>query len=118
MQRGTMAQFELIDDFEMYKETKLEDVPQLPQRETMKCKSVADMATEITGIKITTRIKGYDVKKGSMLAKDIVVWQVQSESEDERWKQAAHRTDEDFYDLRKLLVAATPFIMVPPLPPR
>ena len=30
MPRGTMAQFELIDDFEMYKETKLEDVPQLP----------------------------------------------------------------------------------------
>jgi len=50
MPRGTMAQFELIDDFEMYKETKLEDVPQLPQRETMKCKSVSDMATEITGI--------------------------------------------------------------------
>ena len=43
---------------------------------------------------------------------------MQSESEDESWKHAAHRTDEDFYDLRKLLVAATPFIMVPPLPPR
>ena len=36
----------------------------------MKCKSVADLATEITGIKVKSFIKGYDVRKGGIMSKD------------------------------------------------
>ena len=32
------------------------------------------------------------------------------------YKMRTYRTDEDFYDLRRLMVVALPYMMIPPLP--
>jgi hypothetical protein len=47
---------------------------------------------------------------------DFVVFQVVSEEPGKLYKNRTYRTDEDFYELRKLMVVALPYIMVPPLP--
>lgn len=41
-----------------------------------------------------------------------------SESDDETWKGTTHRTDDDFYEMRKLMIVNIPYLMVPPLPSR
>lgn len=47
---------------------------------------------------------------------DYVVFQVVSDEPGKLYKWRAYRTDADFYDLRRLMVLALPYIMVPPLP--
>lgn len=47
---------------------------------------------------------------------DFVVFQVVSEEPGKLYKNRTYRADEDFYELRKLMVVALPYIMVPPLP--
>jgi len=54
--RGTMAEFDLVNDFEDYKVTLLKDVPKPVEREFMKTKSIKEMASEINFKKITTKV--------------------------------------------------------------
>ena len=46
---------------------------------------------------------------------DTVTFQIVSET-GLLYKWRTFRTDEDFYDLRRLLVVALPHMMIPPLP--
>lgn len=46
---------------------------------------------------------------------DFVTFQVVSET-GLLYKWRTFRTDEDFYELRRLMVIALPYVMVPPLP--
>jgi hypothetical protein len=47
---------------------------------------------------------------------DYVTFQIVSEEPGKLYKMRTYRTDEDFYELRKLMVVAVPYVMVPPLP--
>jgi len=47
---------------------------------------------------------------------DFVLFQVVSEEPGKLYKMRTYRTDEDFFDLRRLMVIALPYVMVPPLP--
>lgn len=84
----------------------------------MKTKTTSDMKTEINFIKIKTTIKSFDVRKGGMLGRDTVLFCISSEADDDSWKGLTHRNDDDFYELRKLMIVNIPYLMVPPLPSR
>lgn len=47
---------------------------------------------------------------------DFVVFQIVSDLPGKLYKMRTYRSDEDFYELRRLMVIALPYVMVPPLP--
>jgi hypothetical protein len=111
-----MAEFDLVNDFDEFQITTLKDVPKHIEREYMKTKSIKDVATEISFKRITTKVQDYEIKKGGLMKADYVIFQVVSDEPGKLYKMRTYRTDEDFYDLRRLMVIALPYIMVPPLP--
>lgn len=68
--------------------------------------------------KVQTIIQDYEVKKGGLFSKDVVTFQIVSTEPGKLFKMRTYRTDEDFYELRRLMVIAVPYVMVPPLPPK
>lgn len=111
-----MAEFDLVNDFDEFQITTLKDVPKHIEREYMKTKSIKDVANEISFKRITTKVQDYEIKKGGLMKADYVIFQVVSDEPGKLYKMRTYRTDEDFYDLRRLMVIALPYIMVPPLP--
>lgn len=90
-------------------------MPKVLEREWMKTKTTEEMRSEINFRKVGVKIQDHEVRKGAFLKNDFVLFQILSEMDD-RFLARTHRTDEDFYDLRKLLLMAVPYLMVPPLP--
>jgi hypothetical protein len=111
-----MADFDLVDDFEQYRVTRVEDLPKMEERDYAKSKSVLDMPSEVTNKAITCKIQDYEIRKGGFMQSDIVNYQVVTEEPGQLFKLRVHRNDNDFFELRRLLVQAVPYIMVPPLP--
>jgi hypothetical protein len=82
----------------------------------MRTKSVKDLATEINFKAITTTVQDYEIRKGGFMKADFVLFQIVSEEPGKLYKMRTYRSDEDFYELRRLMVVALPYNMVPPLP--
>jgi len=62
-------------------------------------------------------VQDYEIKKKNGFMKaDFVMFQIVSEEPGKLYKMRTYRTDEDFYELRKMMVIAVPYVMVPPLP--
>ena len=106
----------MLEEFDELKETTLEDCPQLKPDDFIDCTPITEVATEITNHKIRTTIEGFFIKKGGLLGKDVVVWQISSNSPQVRLFST--REDADFYELRKHLLIHYPYMMIPPLPPK
>ncbi len=106
----------MVHDFDQFTTTTLADVPKIVEREFMKTKSLQEVASEINFIRITSKIKSFKVQKGGFLKADFVVYEIVSEQVESGQTLTAYRTDADFYDLRKLMVVALPYVRVPPLP--
>ena len=66
--------------------------------------------------KIVSKIQDYEIKKGGLFKNDIVTFQIVSDEPGKLFKMRAYRTDEDFYELRRLMVISLPYVMIPPLP--
>lgn len=94
----------------------MKDVPKPVARDTMKTKSVKEVPSEINFKQITSKVQDYEIKKGGFMKADFVMFQVVSDQPGKLYKMRTYRTDEDFYELRRLMVIAMPYIMVPPLP--
>jgi hypothetical protein len=77
---------------------------------------VKDLATEINFKAITTTVQDYEIRKGGFMKADFVLFQIVSEEPGKLYKMRTYRADEDFYELRRLMVVALPYFMVPPLP--
>jgi hypothetical protein len=114
--RETLNEFDLVDDYSQYARTLLEDCPRPAERATCRTKSVKDLAQEINFKAITTTVQDYEIKKNGFMKADFVMFQIVSEEPGKLYKMRTYRTDEDFYELRKLMVIAVPYVMVPPLP--
>ena len=115
-QAPRFSEFDMADDFKEYQVTMVADLPKQSERKTIRTKSVKEVASEINYKKITSKIQDYDIKKGGIFSKDIVTFQIVSDEPGKLFKMRSYRTDEDFYELRRLMVIALPYVMVPPLP--
>ena len=56
------------------------------------------------------------MKKGGIFSKDLITFQIVSEEPGKKFQMRTYRTDEDFYELRRLMVIQLPYMMIPPLP--
>ena len=111
-----MSEFDMADDFKEYQVTIAADLPKANERKTIRTKSVKEVASVINYKKITSKIQDYDIKKMGLFRSDIVTFQIVSDEPGKLFKMRSYRTDEDFYELRRLMVVALPYVMVPPLP--
>lgn len=69
-----MAGFDIVDDFDKFAITRLEDVPKPIEREFAKTKSVKEVPNIITFKNITTKVQDYEIKKGTFIKADFVMF--------------------------------------------
>jgi hypothetical protein len=81
----------------------------------MQTSSTADSATAINFKRTTSKFQEYDIRKGTFLQGEYVMFTIGTEADDGTTYKV-QRTDDDIYSLRKLMMVATPHVMVPPLP--
>ncbi len=113
--RGTMTAFDLVNDFEEWKDTTEDDVPKVLMRDSVRTMTIQEMSSEINFRSITAKIADYEIRKGNFLKGDTVLFEIVIE-ENGTTKMRVNRTDSDFHELRKLMIVALPYVLVPPLP--
>ena len=72
--RPTLAEYDLVDDFDGYEETKIEDVPQVLEREWMNTTTTEEVKTEINNTPCSVKIVEHEVRKGAFLKNDFVLF--------------------------------------------
>lgn len=60
---------------------------------------------------VAAKIEDYEIKKG--IFSDDVIFHIVTTSDTNRW--SSNRNDDDFYELRKLLVISFPYVLIPAL---
>lgn len=72
--RGTLADYDLVDDYAVYSRTLLKDCPKYIERDTVKTKAVKDHQSEINFKTVKTTVQDYEIKKGKFMQADYVMF--------------------------------------------
>lgn len=113
--RGTMTAFDLVNDLDQWNDTNESDVPKILLRDSVRSMTISEVSSEINFRPLVAKIAEYEIQKGTFLKGDYVLYEIMTEENGET-KMRVHRTDADFFELRKLMLLALPYVQVPPLP--
>ena len=85
----------------------------LPKLETrMRAATAAIVPTPLNRRKVTLKVVDSEVRKGGFFSSDYVLYTITTEPNG--WRVG--RKDADFYNLRRILKAQFPHVLIPPLP--